>query len=186
MASTDLSLLRARARRSYELSRVQLGLRSAAWVLPLIALSFVTLGKPALTCSVGALLLIATTWLRFQGGVFGSAITPGLLAGSAPLILPLLMRGSDHCCIGGACLPICMLACIAGGAIAGIGIGVASASLATHRVTFLLTAGALATLTGMLGCAVVGAAGTAAMAVAVAVACGPTVVLASARAGTRG
>lgn len=167
MESIDVGVLRARVRRSYELSRVYLGMRSAWWAIPPVAFSFLTAHSARTSTVLGVGLVLAIVVLRWLGNAFGRAIAPSLLAGSAPLVLPLLLRGSEHTCLGGACWSACMLGCIVGGLAAGATIGWLSAREREHRWSFLAAATFLTVLTGSLGCAVVGAAGTIGMLLAV-------------------
>ena len=95
--------------------------------------------------------------------------------------MPLLMRAGGHCCVAGACWPICMIGCIVGGLSAGLMIGFASALERDQRGAFLIAATAVAGLTGMLGCAMVGAAGMAGMVLAVIAASWPIAMLSRAR-----
>jgi hypothetical protein len=168
MASTDTANLRARAKHAYELGRLRVAARAAAAVIPMVALSLVACDRPALTFAAGATLLALAVAFRWRGETWGRAVTPGLLAGSVPLLLPLLLRSSGHCCVGGeVCWSACMIGCIGGGILAGAAIGIASAVEKEHRWAFLSAATLLAGFAGMLGCAVVGVAGMAGMALAV-------------------
>jgi hypothetical protein len=106
--------------------------------------------------------------LRARGQVYGRALLPGLLAGSAPLVLPLVLRASGHCCIGGACWSLCMLGCVGGGLLAGIAIGVVAGGEEEDRGTFLLAATLVAGLSGVLGCAMAGLSGIAGMVISIA------------------
>jgi hypothetical protein len=119
--------------------------------------------------------------LGWRGQVWGRAVVPGLLAGSAPLVLPPLLRSAGHFCIGNGCWSICMLGCTLGGLLAGIAIGVASAAEKEGRAKFLCAATLLASLAGILGCAIVGAAGMAGMALAVLLSSLPTAAVARLR-----
>lgn len=176
------SELHTRARLAYERSRLMLGLRAALPVVPMVALSCLVCEKPSLALGAGALLFVFAIGLRARGQAYGRALMPGLLAGSAPLILPLVLRASGHCCIGGACWSLCMLGCTLGGLLAGVAIGVMAAGEREDRGAFLLSATAVAGLSGVLGCAMAGASGIAGMAIAIAVTSLPTALLARARA----
>jgi hypothetical protein len=180
--SSDTAALRSRARGAYERSRLGLGVRAALPVLPMAALSLLVCERPALTLACGGLLFVLAVALRARGGSYGRALVPGLLAGSAPLILPLVLRASGHCCIGGACWSLCMLGCTLGGLVAGVAIGVAAAMERDQRGAFLLSATLVAGLAGVLGCAMAGASGIAGMALAIAGASIPTAIAARARA----
>lgn len=143
---------RARARFVYELGRA----RSAAWtalvVLPFVACALFACDVPAPVVGLGAALYLLAAALFFRGEVYGSAVGAGLLAGAAPLLAPLLLRRSGHCCLGGACWSGCMIACIAGGVAAGLMIGWFVAKRREGAGAFGVSAAAVATLTGCLGC----------------------------------
>lgn len=178
MAQTDV---RARSRRAYEITRLQLGVR-AAWPAALItSLSAVVCGSVAIALAIGSVLAVATIALRARGQAFGRAITPGFIAGAAPLMLPLALRSFGHCCIGQACWSVCMLGCIVGGFVAGVSLGIVSAAERENRAMFLLAATLIAGLVGVLGCAISGVSGIAGMAVAMVATSLPVSVVASAR-----
>lgn len=167
MVSIDPSLQRARARRAYELGRWRYALRAAPAVLAMIALSIAAGGSALLAGVAGVALLGLSVALGWRGQVWGRAVLPGLLAGSAPLVLPPLLRSAGHCCIGGSCWSLCLLGCTLGGLLAGVAIGVTSAREREGQAKFLCAATAVAGLAGILGCAIVGAAGITGMALAV-------------------
>jgi hypothetical protein len=179
MAPSDVQ---SRARLAYERSRLVLGARAALPVVPMVALSLIVGEKPGLALGAGAALFLVALGLRARGQAYSRALVPGLLAGSAPLILPLVLRASGHCCIGGACWSMCMLGCTLGGFFAGVAIGVTAASEREDRGVFLLSATLVAGLAGVLGCAMAGASGIAGMAIAMAATSLPTALIARARA----
>jgi hypothetical protein len=181
MVSIDPSLQRLRARRAYELGRWRHGLRAAPAVIAMIALSFCVGGSAVLAASAGVALLGLAVAFGWRGQVWGRAVVPGLLAGSAPLLLPPLLRSAGYCCIGNSCWSFCMIGCTLGGLLAGVAIGVASAAEKEGRAKFLFAATALAGLAGILGCAIVGAAGIAGMALAVMLSSLPTAAVARLR-----
>lgn len=178
MAAEAHDLLRERARRAYEVGRVQHGLGIALWVLPMVALSLFVCRRPLLTLVAGALLYALVAAFGARGQAYGRALRPGLLAGSVPLLLPLLMRMGGHACIGGACWSLCMIGCIAGGTLAGAAIGIASAAQREERGTFIAVASVVAGLAGVLGCAIAGAAGIGGMVLGLALAPLPVVMVA--------
>jgi hypothetical protein len=183
MDSIDAGALRARAQRGYELSRLRNGMYTSLWALPAVIFSLVTANAINACILLGAGLLLAVTALSWLGQGFGRAIVPSLLIGSAPLALPLLLRGGGHACLGGTCWSVCMLGCIAGGLAAGAAIGWLSSREREQRWSFLGSAMLLTALTGSLGCAVVGAAGTMGMLIAVVVSSLPVSLVTHTRAG---
>jgi len=178
MEATDL---RARCKDAYERGRMQLGLRAAWPVLPIAALSMLLTHRPMVTLAASALLIVLTVSLRARGLAYGRALLPGFMAGAAPLILPILLRSSGHCCIGQACWQVCMLGCIGGGFVAGISLGIATAAQPDDRGAFLLSATAVAGLVGMLGCAVSGMSGVIGMVLAMLLTSLPVSFVAKAR-----
>lgn len=181
MVSIDPSLQRLRARRAYEFGRWRHGLRAAPAVLAMVGLSLGAGGSAALAASAGVALLAVAVACGWRGQVWGRAVVPGLLAGSAPLVLPPLLRSAGYCCIGNVCWSFCMLSCTLGGLLAGVAIGVASGAEKEGRAKFLCAATLLASLAGVLGCAIVGAAGIAGMALAVMLSSLPTAMVARLR-----
>jgi hypothetical protein len=156
---------RQRARRAYELTRVRLGFVTALPVIPLVALSIVACGTPEVTLPTGVVLFGVTAWLRARGQAYGRAILPGFLAGAAPFLLPIVLRTSGHCCIGGACWSGCMLACVGGGLFAGVGAGFFAASEQQARAPFLASVLLIAGLVGVQGCVMAGLSGVVGMTV---------------------
>jgi len=182
MATIDMDgALLARARFAYERGRMLHGLQASWLAVPMVALSLTMAPRPELSLGAGGLLLVLAVGLRFRGGPSGRAVFPALLAGLAPLLMPLLMRAGGHCCVAGACWPVCMIGCIVGGASAGLMIGFTSVLEREGRGQFLISATVIAGLSGVLGCAVVGAAGMAGMLLAVVAASWPVAMLSRAR-----
>ncbi|HTU64025.1 MAG TPA: hypothetical protein VMF89_36415 [Polyangiales bacterium] len=179
METTDL---RNRCKDAYERSRLELGLRAAWPVLPIAALSMLLTHRPAVTLAVSALLVVVAVSFRARGLAYGRALVPGFIAGAAPLVLPIILRSSGHCCIGQACWQVCMLGCIGGGLVAGISLGMATASQTEDRGAFLLSATAVAGLVGMLGCAISGVSGVIGMVLAMLITSLPVTLVAKARA----
>jgi hypothetical protein len=177
MAANDLAL-ETRARRAYELGRLRSSLRLAPFVLA-AGTAAIAAGRPAvLTCTLCGLLLALVAVLSWRGGPMGRAVTPGLVAGSAALAMPLLMATVGHACFGPACMRLGLPACIAGGALAGVVI--ARTAARQPELSFIAAAVGIAALTGTLGCTIAGAAGVAGM-IAGAVFAGAPVLVAARR-----
>jgi hypothetical protein len=179
MATIDpqRTLLLGRARSAYERGRVVHAIRAAWLALPMVAFSMTLAHRPELSLGAGAGLIVLALALRYRGGPTGRAVMPALIAGLVPLLLPMIMRMGGHCCIAGACWPVCMIGCILGGVTAGLMIGFASALERESRGAFLIAATAISGLSGVLGCAIVGAAGMAGMLLAVVAASWPVAML---------
>lgn len=178
MRRNEPNSIRARALWAYELGRLRLGLRAALFVIPMIGITLLANQQHEIPLIMGGLLLILAIGLLWRGETYGRAVMPGLLAGAAPLLLPLVLRAGGHCCFGGACWSVCMLGCIGGGLVTGVVLGLASAAQPQQRWTFLGTAMLIAGVAGMLGCLIVGAAGILGMTLALLVS-SSTVALAS-------
>jgi hypothetical protein len=152
MVMTDAEVL-VSVERAYERGRLAYALRAAWLALPMIALSLSMAHRPWLSLGAGAALLALAVALRFRGRASGRAVMPALIAGLAPLLMPVLMRM----------------------------IGFASAIEREGRGPFLIAATLIAGLSGVLGCAIVGVAGMAGMVLAVIAASWPVAMLSRAR-----
>lgn len=172
---TDLYV---RARRAYELGRARHALR-VGWPAPAIALATLPLASdPLRHALIGLLLAAVALALPFRGGPAGRAVGAGLVAGLVPLALPIVAMRTG-CSVAWA--PSCVVACLAGGAAAGVVLGLRSHAIAEGRVAWLAGAGVVAGLTGALGCAVAGAIGLLGMAAALLALSAPVAALARVR-----
>jgi hypothetical protein len=170
-------MLEGRARRAYEAGRLRSALRLAPFVV-LAAVAAVACGRPmTLALAVGGVLLPLSVGLSFAGRAPGRAVVPGLLAGGAALVMPLLVATVGHACFGPACMSLCLPACVVGGAIAGAVIA-RTATVQGRDPAFLAPALAIAALTGSLGCTISGAAGVIGMLAGVVAAGTPLLVAA--------
>ena len=148
-----------RARRAYELGRLRTALRVALYVVPMTLLSLLGYPRPVVNAILGLTLLVVAVGLLWRGQTYGRAATAGLLAGAAPLLIPMLVRSGGHCCIGGVCWTMCMVACIGGGFVAGGVVGMWAMFQHSSRGTFFAIALAVASIAGSLGCVTSGVAG---------------------------
>jgi hypothetical protein len=153
--------LAARARRAYEQGRLQAAVWRAVPLVPLVVWSLAWCRYPTLAALCGATLVALTVAFAWRGQLWGRAVAPGLAAGLAPLVLPLLMRGASEVCVGEMCCSLCLLGCVSGGIVAGVVIGRRASALAKGRAPFLAAAGALALLAGAPACAFAGVVGLA-------------------------
>jgi hypothetical protein len=156
---SDPTSFQRRARLGYELARLLAGLRLALWVVPLLIVASLGAHTHADRLLLGAALFAICLLLGWRGQAYGRAVVPGLFAGLAPMLLPLVLRAGGHCCMSGSCWTICMVGCICGGLIAGGALGFVAARQRQQPLVFLASSGALAVLTGTLGCAAIGSAG---------------------------
>lgn len=167
MASTDLSRIERRVRRSYELGRARLALAGALPVLVVVAGATLATHRPMSALAFGALTVAAVAGMLFYGRDPQRAVLPGVAAGLVPLTLALCASHVHHCGPDG-CSTLCVPACILGGVASGL--VVASAG---HRrgagTAFWLSASGVALLTGAMGCTCIGYSGVAGLALGYAV-----------------
>lgn len=154
----DDAIVRARARRAYELGRLRHGLTLALVVPPLALLSLFGCGAPELTLACGGALLVLVVGLGWRGQGYGRAVLPGVIGGVAPFAAPLLLRWTGSTCTGGLCLSL-VVACLAGGVVAGAFAGACVRRMAGGSAGVLVASLAVAGLTGALGCVLAGAGG---------------------------
>ena len=167
--------LSTRARRAYELGRLRLAFRAALPASPLIAVSLFGCDRPVLSAALGAVLLAALIAMRWRGGDSGRGARAGFFAGLAPMAAALAAR-AVHACSGPTC-DLAIGACLAGGAVAGLAVGILAARV--HGGSrFLVCAALISLLTGSLGCIAAGGAGLGGLALGFAVAAIPAAALA--------
>ena len=169
--------LRARARRAYELGRLAAGLRGAWPLLALLPLSLLLHGgnRVGLTLLAAAGALVAAVVLGWRGGAFARGVAVGWLAGLPPLLLPMLVMARLEACAH--CedrWQHCLLACAAGGLLAGVLVGWRAARQERAPERFAWSAALIAWLTGLLGCTLIGALGAVGLVIGLAVATVPT------------
>ncbi|HJZ89046.1 MAG TPA: hypothetical protein VKN99_27935 [Polyangia bacterium] len=169
--------LMAAARRAYEWGRLRAALRAAWLVVPMVAISVAWARHPVASLAAGVALLGLVVVLGWRGGAAGRAVGPGLVAGLAPLTLPLAVRTTGHLCSSTLCMQLCLPACVVGGLISGALLARAAARLERGRPGFMVAAGAIAALAGSLGCALLGLSGVAGMAAGLMVASTPAWLL---------
>ena len=173
--------LQSRARRAYELGRARVALGLAPVALAAVAIALAC-GRPTGAClALGGALFALVAGLSFAGGSEGRAVWPGLLAGTAPLALPLIVKTAGHACFGDSCMQLCLPACVFGGLVAGVVVGVLARREEGRGVRFAFAALGVAALTGCLGCTIGGTLGVLAMLGGLAAGGTPVLALARAR-----
>ena len=162
----DEVLLLAAARRSYELGRLRRAGRRAALAgalaaLPLHHCAQAGRAAEALVGIVALAALVALFTWRGQG--YGRGVAPGLVAGIAPLLLPLLASWTGVLCTATLCgvLPV---ASVAGGLAGGLALAGSALGGSRRGSSYWFAAAAVATSLGVVGCLHVGLAGLGAMA----------------------
>jgi hypothetical protein len=155
-----------RARRAYELGRAR---RAAIEALPALVFPAVLLAEGAspLRALVSLGLYVTAAVALWLGQSAGAAAWPALLFGVAPFAVVRIAESAGHVCMGSACVSWCLPACLVGGALGGLFVGLRSLR-ASDRFSFALTAAALVFLSGAVGCECAGAAGMAGVALGVA------------------
>ena len=177
METTEAPTFRRRARAAYERGRLLRAATEAAIVVPIVAASAIWSSSARVSLAAGVVLAVLLVALRARGQHFGRAALTGLVAGLAPMVLPLALHRSGWCCIGGvACTSFCFTACIVGGVIAGAWVGARALRGESRPVAFIAAAGLVALLVGSLGCIVSGAAGLLGLAAALAASAVPVAV----------
>jgi len=148
---TNNHALRTRARSAYEWGRIRAALRDTLPVIPLVGGSLLACAAPVQTIASGGLLFAVAAGLRWKGGAFGRAVTPGFVAGLGAFFAPLLagaLWGDPLQCDGWALRAVCF----GGGVATGGFIGMSALRATTDGANFLLSAAVVAGLTGSLGC----------------------------------
>lgn len=171
--------LATRARLAYEIGCLRLGLGSAWPVLFLVLLSLRCCGPQVVTLCLAVILFIATVGLVAASRELGRAVRLGLLAGSLCAALPMAVKFMQLCSVVG-CRPMAQF-CLYGGLLAGAILGHRVGTIETHRARFFCVAGGVAALAGAIGCTVAGVAGVLGMALGVACASTPFLLVARAR-----
>ena len=162
----DDALLLATARRAYELGRVRMGARRAALAAPLAALPLYHCAQAgrALEAVVGiaalATLVALFTW-RGQG--YGRGVTPGLVAGIGPVLLPLLASWTGLLCSAAVC-GVLPAASVAGGFVGGLALAGSALARSRRGAGYWFAAVAVTASLGTVGCLHVGLAGLGGMA----------------------
>ncbi|HEV8122052.1 MAG TPA: hypothetical protein VGQ67_13735 [Candidatus Polarisedimenticolia bacterium] len=174
MIRTEAALLRG-ARRSYELGRLDRGLRRALLLTPVLFLPVACCVEPAVNVLCGLGLVAAVAFCLWRGESWGRGILPGLASGTAPLLVPLAMHATGHVCHGGRCLMSswCVLAGVAGGVV----LGLFARRLRDAGGEGLVAASLVAGLLGSVGCLAYGLVGFAGMAAGMAAGALPILVL---------
>jgi hypothetical protein len=161
--NTPEATLESRARRSYEIGRLAAGLRRALPLLLPIGVALAGCGAPGEVLACGCGLLVAVTFFLWRGQDYEAGVLPGVAAGMAPLLLPVLTRFTGHPCAGGPCLLLPAI-CAFGGLAGGVLLGVLAPRPRAGRVIPFVVACTVAALTGAVGCLLYGLVGLAVMA----------------------
>ncbi len=178
----DLSLLRSEARRRYQRGQLGVALFSTWPLLPLFGAAWwLGCGANCLLL-IGALLALASVTFGWRGGAYRRAVTPGLMAGAMPALLPLYSHtcavACNSSCNDSSWTSVCMIACWGGGLAAGIAMGIFAARERDASWPARVSGGVLVVLAGSLGCWVGGVPGIVGMCLALLASAPPARVLA--------
>ncbi|HEX2870787.1 MAG TPA: hypothetical protein VHP33_06010 [Polyangiaceae bacterium] len=172
MESTDQ--IERRARRSYELARLWRAVAGFSPILLVVAAAALLANRPSATLAFGLSTFGVGAALLWYGRDLRRAVLPGVVAGLVPLILVLCARHVEHMCMGDACMTLCLPVCAIGGVLTGLTLA-AIGLRGRHGWGFWVASSVVALLTGAMGCACVGLAGLAGLALGFGVGLVPTV-----------
>jgi hypothetical protein len=137
-------------------------------VVPLIAICLLEpVGRKTCICC-GAFLLAATIWLRFRDRAGLDSVSTGLLGGAVPLAAALVLTRLDPGCATAGALSMCTGFSVLMGGTAGAIVAFREASGRLRGAHWLLASG-IASLAASLGCARLGVASIAGVAVGIVV-----------------
>jgi hypothetical protein len=175
MVTTGPDEFRQRARRAYEWGRLRHSLVNAWPALPLTALSAWLCHETGLSVAIGVALFTLSTGLLSYGRIASQAARVGLKAGMLAFAVPVIAFHSylaPHCCT----MTDMLIVNVGCGLGVGILLSVESTHLQAQRNVFLLSAGVVAALCGMLGCILFGPMGLAGMAAGVLLSTAPVAI----------
>lgn len=177
MERTELQI-KMRARRAYELGRLRSAIKVLLYVVPIVVLSsYSNAMSRSWNVVLGTALGVVTVGLLWRGEAHGRSVGTGLVAGAIPLLVPLAMQVTGHCCLAEACSTLCLPMCIGAGFAAGIMVGTRASSETHAPGRFALSAIAVAALMGALGCAAMGMGAVVGMAAALILVSAPVMVV---------
>ncbi|HEU5182265.1 MAG TPA: hypothetical protein VFW45_15880 [Candidatus Polarisedimenticolia bacterium] len=164
MAEHALPLeLQVRARRSYETGRLARALTRSLCLAPLVWLSSCCCSEPGKLAIGGMGLVLAVTYCLWRGEAWQRGVKPGILAGGIPMLAPVVMRATNHLCVGGTCL-LAPTLCILAGLTGGIALGVLAPRPRDEGGIPFFVACLIAGFAGSVGCFVFGLIGVGGMA----------------------
>jgi hypothetical protein len=168
--------LLAQARRAYASGRRRVAARTLFLSVPMAGVALATCRHLLVGVPLAAVLVIASAALAHRGGVAGRAVFPGLLAGLAPMLLPL--TACVGCSLEGAGIArVCFPACVAGGALGGAVLWAIASRVGEGRRELVLVAGTIASVAGALGCVILGATGVLVTVAALVVSSAPAMLI---------
>jgi hypothetical protein len=162
----NLETLTARSLRRYELGRLRMAARVAIVLVPIAVICLLEpAGREACACCA-SLLLVASVWLRFRDRVGVESVSTGLLAGAIPLSAALVLTRLDPGCATAGLISLCTGFSVLVGGIAGVIVALRERTRPSLSEHWLLAAG-VALLAASLGCARLGIASIAGVAIGI-------------------
>ena len=162
----NLEALTTQSLRAYELGRLRMAAKVALVVLPLIAICLLEpIGRETCACC-GALLLAIAIWLRFRDRAGVDSVTTGLLAGGIPLAAALALTKLDPGCATAGALSYCTGFSVLIGGTAGAIVALREATSKARNGHWMIAA-SVAALAASLGCARLGIASIAGVALGI-------------------
>ncbi|WP_394832935.1 hypothetical protein LVJ94_41185 [Pendulispora rubella] len=158
MDSIDLDRIERRARMRYEWARAWRAILGFAPVWLVVGLACAFTHRPSWAAAFGVGAFVMGAVMLWYGRDVKRAVLPGLAAGLVPMLFALCANHVQHVCTGGACMTLCMPACVVGGIVAGVAI----AGIGHRRragLGFWLGASAMTVLVGAMGCSCIGYSG---------------------------
>jgi hypothetical protein len=171
MAPSEASL-EGRARRAYEWGRAGWAARRGLVVALLAASAFCAGPSLAATASCIAVLTLLVTAFLWRGQEFAVGVRMGLLAGLVPFLLPMVAQAGGGICLPAWC-PLLPTACVAGGVIGGVVLGLQGRRPLANPTHFWIAAVLVAAALGSVGCLLAGLAGLAGLATGLLVGAAP-------------
>lgn len=160
----NLETLTARSLRHYELGRLRMAARIAIVLGPVVAVCLLQpVGREPTACCA-ALLFAASVWLRYCDRVGVESVSIGLVAGAVPLGALLLLARVDPGCASAGLVSYCTGFSLLIGVAAGGVVAWRERALSPLSGNWLFAVG-IAVLTAGLGCARLGLASLAGVAV---------------------
>jgi hypothetical protein len=175
MVTTAPDEFSRRARRAYEWGRLWRASVKAWPALLLTAISCWLCHEVGLPVAIGAPLFALVTGLVWYGRIAAQAASAGMKAGVVAFAVPV---AAFHSYFAPYCSTLTGMLIINGGCGLGVGLllSIESTRLQIQRNVFLLAAGVVAVMCGMLGCVLFGPMGLAGIAVGVLLATAPVAI----------
>jgi hypothetical protein len=159
---SDLASVQRGCQRAYELGRIRDALLAGIPLVLIAAVGFWIGPRPAFDGAVATALAVTGLVFLWRGQLAARMVATGVGAGLVPLLLTYMANGIS---LGGGhagCSPYCMHACFVGGIVAGLMVARVAGREASRPTAWAL-GGALAAMTGSLGCGCIGFTGVLAL-----------------------